>query len=207
MATATAVPAGSMRERHSLGDGYHGDDGDRPDRGPAQEVIAEMAGLLRNTRGGLFLGGSVLSAVTIGIALEVTFSPSVLRPSPAGVASVGLLGVLILCWLRAAVLLLLAGRPVLDQLNDQRWRTGAPVDLRVRWRLTLPSAADSAEAWNWTRVNLLLGAARIRGERIHLADTWTFITAASFLVWTAAVFLRLSSRRARWAEAARDNNV
>jgi hypothetical protein len=50
---------------------------------------------------------------------------------------------------------------------------------------------DSSAEWNWARVNLLLGAARIRQERIHLADTWTFITAALFLIWTAAIFLGL----------------
>jgi hypothetical protein len=38
-------------------------------------------------------------------------------------------------------------------------------------------------------VNLLLGAARIRRERVHLADTWTFITAGCFLAWTLAVLL------------------
>jgi hypothetical protein len=182
-----------MRGRRSFGDDHL--DADRelpdrelPDRGPAQEVIAEMARLLRDTRGGLLLGGSVLSAITISIALEAAFSSSVLRPGAAGIASVGLLGVLIMCWLRAGVLLLLAGRPVLDQLNDQRWRAGAPVDPRVRW-LTLPDIEDNVDAWNWTRVNLLLGAARIRGERIHLADTWTFVTAACFLAWTVAVLL------------------
>ena len=147
-----------------------------------------MAWLLRDTRGSLHLGGSVLGAITIGIGVEVAFSSSVLRPGLAGVACAGLLGGLILCWLRAAVLLLLAGRSVLDQLNDQRWRAGAPVDPRVRW-LTLPAIEDNADAWNWTRVNLLLGAARIRRERIHLADTWTLVAAACFLAWTAALFL------------------
>jgi len=193
MAVTLAVPAETMRGRHSFGDD-HPDadrelpDRDLPDRGPAQEVIGEMAWLLRDTRGGMLLGGSVLSAITVGIALEAAFSSSVLRPGIAGLVCLGLLGGLILCWLRAAVLLLLAGRPVLDQLNDQRWRAGAPVDPRVRW-LTLPAIEDSADAWNWTRVNLLLGAARIRGERIHLADTWTFITAACFLAWTVTVLL------------------
>jgi len=38
-------------------------------------------------------------------------------------------------------------------------------------------------------VNLLLGAARIRRERIHLMDTWTFVTGACFLAWTLAVLL------------------
>jgi hypothetical protein len=193
MAATLAVPAKAMRGQRSFGDDHLEADRDqadreRPDRGPAQEVIAEMAWMLRDTRGNLLLGGSVLGAITIGIGVEGAFSSSVLRPGLAGAACVGLLGGLILCWLRAAALLLLAGRPVLDQLNDQRWRAGAPVDPRVRW-LTLPAAEDSADAWNWARVNLLLGAARIRRERIHLADTWTLVTAACFLAWTAALFL------------------
>ncbi len=160
------------------------------DRGPAQEVIGEMASLLRDPRGDIVLGGSVLSAITIATALEAAFSHTALRSGPAGIFSVVLLGSLIGCWLRAAALLLLAGRPLLDQLNDHRWRTGGPVDPRVKW-LTLPTIEDSAAEWNWARVNLLLGAARIRKERIHLADTWTYITVAVFLVWTAAIFLGL----------------
>jgi hypothetical protein len=160
------------------------------DRGPAQEVIGEMASLLRDPRGDIVLGGSVLSAITIATALEAAFSHTALRPGLAGVFSVVLLGSLVGCWLRAVALLLLAGRPLLDQLNDHRWRTGGPVDPRVKW-LTLPTVEDSAAEWNWARVNLLLSAARIRKERIHLADTWTYITAALFVVWTAAIFLGL----------------
>jgi formate hydrogenlyase subunit 3/multisubunit Na+/H+ antiporter MnhD subunit len=45
------------------------------DRGPAQDVIVSMAGLLRDTRGSMLLGGSVLSALTVGIALEAALSP------------------------------------------------------------------------------------------------------------------------------------
>ncbi len=146
-----------------------------------------MARLLHDTRDGMFLDGSVLSAITIGIAVEAAFSPSVLRPSAAGLACGALLAGLIMCWLRAGVLLLLAGRPVLDQLNDQRWRAGAPLDpRRVRW-LAIPPSEENLDAW--ARVNLLLGAARIRWERIHLVDTWTFITAGCFLAWTATVLL------------------
>ena len=188
MAVTLAVPAETVGGRYSFGDDQIDADREAPDRGPAQDVIAEMAGLLRDTRGSVLLGGSVLSALTIGIALEAALSPSVLRPGLAGVACVSLLGGVILCWLRAAALLLLASRPVLDQLNDHRWRTGAPIDPRARW-LTMPSVEDSEAAWNWTRVNLMLGAARIRRERLHLADTWTFITVACFLAWTVAVLL------------------
>jgi hypothetical protein len=53
----------------------------------------------------------------------------------------------------------------------------------------MPSVEDSEAAWNWTRVNLMLGAVRIRRERLHRADTWTFITVTCFLVWTVAVLL------------------
>ncbi len=109
MAVTVAVPAEAMRGRHSFGDDRPGTDREAPDRGPAQNQIAEMAVLLSNTRGSTILGGSVLSALTIGIAVEAAFSPSVLRPGLAGVASVSLLGCVIVCWLRAAALLLLAG--------------------------------------------------------------------------------------------------
>src|SRR2546429_71137 len=128
MAVTLAVPAKAMRWRHSFGDDHLDADREAPDRGPAQNQIAELAVLLSNTRGSMILGGSVLSALTIGIALEAAFSPSVLRSGLAGMVAVSLLGCVILCWLRAASLVLLAGRPVLDQLNDHRWRTGAPLD-------------------------------------------------------------------------------
>ena len=188
MAVTVAVPAEAMRGRHSFGDDHLGTDREAPDRGPAQNQIAELAVLLSNTRGSTILGGSVLSALTIGIAVEAAFSPSVLRPGLAGVIGVSLLGCVILCWLRAVALLLLAGRPVLDQLNDHRWRTGAPLDPRVRW-LSTPTGGDSSAAWSWGHVNMMIGAARVRRERIQLAETWTFITVACFLLWTATVLL------------------
>ena len=188
MAVTVAVPADAMRGRHSFGDDHVGTDREAPDRGPAQNQIAELAVLLSSTRGSTILGGSVLSALTIGIAVEAAFSPSVLRPGLAGVIGVSLLGGVILCWLRAAALVLLAGRPVLDQLNDHRWRTGAPLDPRVRW-LSTTAASDNSAAWSWGQVNMMIGAARVRRERIQLAETWTFITVACFLLWTAAVLL------------------
>jgi hypothetical protein len=187
MAVTVAVPAEAMRGRRSFGDDRLDAGPEAPDRGPAQNQIAEMAVLLSNTRGSTILGGSVLAALTIGIAVEAAFSPSVLRPGLAGVLSVSLLGCVIVCWLRAAALLLLAGRPILDQLNDHRWRTGAPLDPRVRWLSTPETDGDAV--WSWARVNMMLGAARVRRERIQRADTWTFITVACFLLWTAAVLL------------------
>jgi hypothetical protein len=162
--------------------------GDLAGPGSARQAVAEMAWLLRDARAGIVLGTSLLTAITLGIGLEAAFSPTVLRAGLAGFASAAVLAVLLGCWLRAAALLLLAGRPVLEQLNAHRWRSGAPVDPRVRW-LTLPPSDPGAGAWDWTSVNLLLGAVRIRCERVHLADTWTFVTAAVFGVWTALIFL------------------
>jgi hypothetical protein len=89
------------------------------------------------------------------------------------VVTASLLGCVIVCWLRAAGLLLLASRPVLDQLNDHRWRTGAPLDPRVRW-LSTPSIEDSEAAWSWAQVNMMLGAARVRRERIQSAGNLDF---------------------------------
>src|SRR5215469_2742593 len=41
----------------------------QPDQGPAQEIIGEMAWLLRDTRTSVILGGSMLSAITVAIGL------------------------------------------------------------------------------------------------------------------------------------------
>jgi len=187
MAVTVAVSTDVMGGRHSFGDERLAADREATDRGPAQDQIAEMARLLRGTRGSALLDGSILGALSVGIALEAAFSPSVLRPGLAGAVCVSLLGVLVLCWLRAASLLLLAGRAVLDQLNDHRWRTGAPLDPRVRWLAGPPAGGEAA--WDWAQVNLMLGAVRVRRERIGSADTWAFITLACFLAWTVTVLL------------------
>jgi hypothetical protein len=165
-------------------------DRSRPDQGPAQEVIGEMAWLLRDTRGSLLLGGSVLSAITVAIGLEAAFSGHVVRPGLAGTVTVGLLVGLLLCWLTAVFLLALASRPVHDALSEMRWKTGAPVDPRAGW-LTLPPAGSDPEEWTWTSAHLLLGAARLARRRAQVADTWTYITAAYFLIWTAVILLGL----------------
>ena len=58
----------------------------QPDQGPAQEAIGEMAWLLRDTRSSMFLGGGVLSAITIAIGLEAAFSGHAMRPGRTQVA-------------------------------------------------------------------------------------------------------------------------
>src|SRR5579859_845405 len=162
----------------------------QPDQGPAQEVIGEMAWLLRDTRGSMFLGGGVLSALTIAIGLEAAFSGHAVRPGVVGAVNVGLLSGLLLCWLIAVVMLAVANRPVHDTLSEMRWKTGAPIDPRAGW-LTLPPAGSDPREWAWARAHLLLGAARLARRRTQVADTWTYITAAYFLLWTVVILLGL----------------
>jgi hypothetical protein len=160
------------------------------DHGSAHAAIGEMAGLLRETHASMQMDGALLSAITIGIALEAGLSARVLRPGLLGLVSIGLLCWLVFCWLTAAALLAQAGRPVLNSLSELRWGTGAPTDPRAGW-LTLPALGDNADHWTWSRAHLLLGAARLARYRMHLADTWTCVTVACFLVWTAAILLGL----------------
>jgi len=162
----------------------------QPDQGPAQETIGEMAWLLRDTRTSVILGGSVLSAITVAIGLEAAFSGQVVRPGVVGAANVGLLSGLLLCLLTAVILLALASRPVHNALSEMRWKTGAPVDPRAGW-LTLPPAGADPEEWTWARAHLLLGAARLARRRAQIADTWTYIAAAYFLVWIVVILLGL----------------
>lgn len=190
-----AIAATTRPSWPSRPDGYYDDDRALPDRalpdqGPAQEAIGEMSWLLRDTRGSMIMGGMVLSAITIGIALEAAFSARAVRPGVVGAVNFGLLVGLLFCWLRAVTLLVLAGRPVYNQLSEMRWKTGAPLDSRPSW-LTVPPVGTNAEEWTWKQAHLLLGAARLVRYRIQLADTWTYVTTAYFLVWTVIVFAGL----------------
>lgn len=79
---------------------------------------------------------------------------------------------------------------VVNALNELRLRTLAPVDPRARW-LSLPPVGTNSEEWTWIRAHLLVGAARLSRYRLEFADTWTYVTAAGFLVWTAFLLLGL----------------
>jgi hypothetical protein len=189
MAIAT-IDRPSWPHRPARGHGSRLPDRAQPDQGPAQGAIGEMARLLRDTRGSMLLGGSVLSAITVAIGLEASLSGRVVRAGVIGAVNVGLLSGLLLCCLTAVVMLALANRPVHNALSEMRWRTGAPLDPRAGW-LTLPPAGADPEEWTWTRAHLLLGAARLARRRAQIADTWTYIAAAYFLVWIVVILLGL----------------
>jgi hypothetical protein len=147
-----------------------------------------MADLLRDTRVSLTADGCLLSAITIGFALEAAPSARALHPSLAGVINCGLLSAMIICWLAATYLLARASRPVLSTLSELRWVTGTPLDPRPGWVTLPPVGADPAE-WTWNRACLLLGAARLARYRMQYADTWTYFTGGCFLAWTITIIV------------------
>jgi hypothetical protein len=156
----------------------------------AMGVITELAALLRDTRVYLSIGAGTLASITIGIALEVAFSARALPHGALSIVNFALLCLLLACWLRAVLLLVTSGRPVVNALSELRWRTGAPLDTRAPW-LTLPPVGTNPEEWTWIRAHLLVGAARLTRYRLQRADTWTYVTAGAFLVWTAFLLLGL----------------
>jgi hypothetical protein len=160
----------------------------RRDLEPAHVVIGEIARLTRETRGNIMSGAGLLSSITIGIALEAAFAARALQPDMLRAVNIILMLGLVICWLRAAILLAVAGTPVVSALGESRWRTGAPLDPRAPW-LTLPPVGANHEEWTWIRVHLLVGAARLARHRAHLADTWTYITVCYFIVWTAVIII------------------
>jgi len=162
-----------------------GHDGEPADNG-AREVLGEMASLLRDSTPGLTLCAAGLGTITIGLAIETVAVPMAPRPAAAVVACAALFGILVLCWLRAVTLLVLAGLPLGRALGQQRAHTGAPVDPRAPWA-SIPAPGAGAGQWRWARVHLLLSQARLRSERIQGALNWTLVTTASFLAWTAAL--------------------
>jgi hypothetical protein len=154
----------------------------------AQEVIGDVAGMLNDIRPTMRLSGSILGGLTLGIALEAALAPSPLGHGAGSVAVVVLLICLIVSWLRAATLLVMAGRPVLGIVSDHHWEAGTALDPRAPW-LTLPRIDATPQEWTWVRAHLLVGAARIRMTRTQSALTWIAITTGFFLFWTASVIL------------------
>jgi hypothetical protein len=190
MATRPTWPAGPMDDPPDR-DSAHDQtlpETDLLDHVDAHAVIGEMAGLLRETRGHMLACAGLLGAIAIGIAAETGAAARTLHPGLTDVINIGLMCPLFCCWLVAAILVAMAGRPVLNALSETRWVTGAPLDPRAPW-LTLPPPDAHPEAWTWIRAHLLVGAARMARYRIQLADTWTCVAAASFLLWTAIISL------------------
>lgn len=179
---ATAAEAAEGRD--DTGIGYR--DGES-----AQDLLAEMAALIRDTRPYLIVSSAVAAAVLIGLAVEAAIVP-VGSPGPGAVASGALFVLVSLCLLRTLTLIVLAGLPLGQVLSQHRVTSGAPLDPRAPWAsVPRPETQGGAWAgtWGWNRAHLLLSQARFRAERIQAATTWALITAAAFLACTAVLLL------------------
>jgi hypothetical protein len=156
------------------------------DEETAQELLGEMAALIRDTRPSLMVSGAVGAAVLIGLAVESMALPVTGR-GPGAVAATGLFVVVALCLLRTLTLIVLAGLPLGQVLSQQRVTSGAPLDPRAPWA-SIPGPG-TARPWGWDRAHLLLSQARFRADRIQSATNWSLITTAVFLACTAVVLL------------------
>ena len=151
--------------------GYRGDQAREAREAPeapeeeAQHVLGEMAALLHDSRPGVLVGGAAAGAIALGTAIEAAALPLISRTGP-GVAVVGILFlILVLCLLRTVTLFVMSGLPLGRVLDEQRVRTGAPLDPRARWA-TIPAPGDvPGLPWGWDRAYLLLSQARFRAER------------------------------------------
>ena len=153
----------------------------------AQELLAEMAALIRDTRFSLAVSGAVAAAVLTGLAIESVVLPVTGRGAGT-VAAFALSAVVALCLLRTLTLIVLAGLPLGQALSQQRVTSGAPLDPRAPWA-SIPAPEADSRAWAWARAHLLLSQARFRADRIQAATTWALVTAAAFLVATAVMLL------------------
>ena len=153
----------------------------------AQELLAEMAALIRDTRPSLLVSGSVAAAVLAGLAAGSVLLPLTGR-GPGAVAAIALFAAVALCLLRTLTLIVLAGLPLAQSLSQQRVISGAPLDPRAPWA-SIPAPGTSPQAWTWARAHLLLSQARFRADRIQAAASWALATAAVFLAWTSVVLL------------------
>jgi len=164
------------------------DDQTDPDRELAQEILGDMAGMLNDTRHTMLMAGCLLGGLTLGIGVEAALAPAPLGTGVIRVLGAILLASLFISWLRSVGQLVLAGRPILGIVNNQRWKAGSPLDPRARW-LHLPAIDATPREWTWVRAHLLLGAARIRMTRVQSALAWVFVTTGLFLGWTMLIIL------------------
>jgi hypothetical protein len=167
--------------------GRGADSRDAASQESAQELLAEMAALIRDTRPSLVVSGSVAAAVLAGLATESVVLPLTGR-GPGAVAAIALFAAVALCLLRTLSLIVLAGLPLAQSLSQQRVASGAPLDPRAPWA-SIPGPGTDPRSWTWARAHLLLSQARFRADRIQAATSWALVTAAMFLAWTSVVLL------------------
>jgi hypothetical protein len=153
------------------------------DRASRPATVTELTAMLGDTKGSLLTSGGLLAAGGLGLAAVAAWPAT--RWGGVELALLGPLGLLVLLgWLRAAVLLALADRPVTDALSLLRWRTGAPIDLLVPW---VPSGLDRITGPDPGGLHVLIAGARLRRERAQRALRWAVIASTAMCLWTMLV--------------------
>jgi len=148
-------------------------------------AIARITSIMGDTRSLILTSGGLLAADVAGaVALMAALLG---REDVSAVSSLGLLVLVTLGWLRTAVLIVLAERPVADAFGELRRATGAQVDLSAPWVSVgvTPMAASDLE---WAHVVPLIAAANLRHARARLALSWAVITTAGLCVWMMLSF-------------------
>jgi hypothetical protein len=143
-------------------------------------AIFDIISSIGDTRWLVIICGCLLAADISGAA--VTVAELLGRRDAVAAGSVGLLVPVILSWLVAAVLLLLAERPVAAALGELRRATGARVDPSAWWAPlgVRPLPASDLE---WSHVVPLIAAVTIRHARVRLALSSAIVTTAGLLLW------------------------
>jgi hypothetical protein len=151
-------------------------------------VIGALTRLLDDTRTGTRLAGALLAAAAVGVAVTGMLWP--LRAG-AAVCCLALLAAVLLTWVRAGILLALAGQPVTGALAELRRHTGAPVQPAAPW---VRGGVGQVTEFDRGRrhAQSLIAAASLRQARTQLALRWAVLAAGGFCVWTAVV-IALSS--------------
>jgi hypothetical protein len=143
-------------------------------------AVADVIAVTGDTRRLTHVSAGLLAAVLVGSATVA--AALAVRRQPLEIGSVALLVPVILCWLGAAVLVLLSERPMSRALAGLRLATGAPVDPSAPWSPLGVRPLDDSEV-TWAYVVPLIAAAARQHARSRLALSAAVVTTAVFLLW------------------------
>jgi hypothetical protein len=147
--------------------------------------VARIISLLGDTRCLVLVSGALLTADVVGGAFVV--SALLGRHEITALSALGLLGLVLLSWLRTAALVVAAERPVAVAFSELRRVTGAPVDPSAPWS-SVGVRSMVASDLGWDHVVSLIAAVTLRHARARLALSWAVITTVGLCVWMALSF-------------------
>ena len=142
--------------------------------------ISDITTVISGTRHLALLAAALLAADIAGASAATAALLG--RRGAVAAGSVGLLVPVLLSWLVAGSLLLLAERPVAGALGELRRETGARVDPAAPWRPAGVRPMPASEL-QWSHVVPLIAAATVQHARARLALGAAIVTTAGLLLW------------------------